>query len=126
MAESSDTITVSHASGTTATIHLYGATVTSLKLPSGKEVLFTSSKAVFDESKPIRGGIPLVFPQFGPGELPNHGFARTSKWTVISNEGGVAVLDLKDSDATRSIWDHRFTLVYTVTVTDKGIQTALT
>jgi hypothetical protein len=32
----------------------------------------------------IRGGIPLVFPQFGQPrkEMPSHGFARVSNWAL--------------------------------------------
>lgn len=48
-------------SGQSVTVHLYGATVTSWKT-NGKEQLFVSEKAHLDGSKPIRGGIPLVFP----------------------------------------------------------------
>lgn len=43
-----------------AKIHLHGATVISWSV-NGKELLFLSSKALLDGSKPIRGGIPLVF-----------------------------------------------------------------
>lgn len=43
-----------------AKIHLHGATVISW-CRDGKEMLFLSSKALLDGSKPIRGGIPLVF-----------------------------------------------------------------
>ena len=43
-----------------AKIHLHGATVISWCV-NGKELLFLSSKAWLDGSKPIRGGIPLVF-----------------------------------------------------------------
>jgi glucose-6-phosphate 1-epimerase len=48
--------------GESVSVHLYGATVTSWKLASGEEQLFVSSKAILDGSKPIRGGIPVVFP----------------------------------------------------------------
>jgi glucose-6-phosphate 1-epimerase len=48
-------------SGESVTIQLYGATVTSWKA-NGQEQLFVSQKAHLDGSKPIRGGIPLVFP----------------------------------------------------------------
>jgi len=48
--------------GESVTVHLYGATVTSWKLAGGEEQLFLSEKAHLDGSKPIRGGIPLVFP----------------------------------------------------------------
>jgi hypothetical protein len=47
--------------GQSVKVHLYGATVTSWKT-KGKEQLFVSEKAHLDGSKPIRGGIPLVFP----------------------------------------------------------------
>ena len=43
-----------------AKIYLHGATVTSWK-KGEKELLFLSEKALLDGSKPIRGGIPLVF-----------------------------------------------------------------
>lgn len=55
------TIEASLPTGESATIHLYGATVTSWKA-HGQEQLFLSQKALLDGSKPIRGGIPLVFP----------------------------------------------------------------
>lgn len=43
-----------------------------------------SEKAVYDNKKAIRGGIPLVFPNFGPWDLgPQHGFARISTWTLL-------------------------------------------
>lgn len=41
-------------------IHLHGATVISWTVDN-KNLLFISSKALMDGSKPIRGGIPLVF-----------------------------------------------------------------
>lgn len=41
---------------------LYGATVLSWKSANGKENLFVSDKAHLDGSKPVRGGIPVVFP----------------------------------------------------------------
>ena len=55
------TIEASLPSGESVTVYLYGATVTSWKA-NGQEQLFLSEKALLDGSKPIRGGIPLVFP----------------------------------------------------------------
>lgn len=51
--------------GQSVTVYLYGATVTSWKLANGEEQLFLSEKAHLDGSKPIRGGIPVVFPVRG-------------------------------------------------------------
>lgn len=48
--------------GESVTVHLFGATVTSWKLANGQEQLFLSEKSHLDGSKPIRGGIPVVFP----------------------------------------------------------------
>ena len=63
--------------------------------------MFVSSKAVLDGSKAVRGGIPVVFPCFGPPEhpdhsrLPQHGFARNEFWAfdsvVMDNDAGVSV-----------------------------------
>lgn len=49
-------------SGDRVEILLYGATVLSWKTGNGQEQLFLSDKAIFDGSKPVRGGIPIVFP----------------------------------------------------------------
>jgi len=100
-------------------IYLQGATVTSWKI-FGQELLYLSPKAVFAPGKAIRGGIPIVFPQFGPGALPQHGFARNSVWThgetsVIKSSGDISTtFTLRDSEATRSQWPHAFELTLTV------------
>ena len=62
-------------------MYFLGATLTSW-VNNSVDRIFVSSKAIYTGPKAIRGGIPLVFPQFGPkGPLPQHGFARVSKWT---------------------------------------------
>ena len=48
--------------GESVEVLLHGATVISWKSARGKDNLFLSSKAHLDGSKPVRGGIPLVFP----------------------------------------------------------------
>lgn len=96
-------------------IHLHGATVTSWQ-KAGKELLFLSSKALLDGSKPIRGGIPLVFPQFGTGPIMagQHGFARTRRWNCINQSGSKATFALNNSEETLQAWPHEFELNYTV------------
>ena len=49
-------------SGERVEVLLYGATVISWRSANGKENLFLSEKAHLDGSKPVRGGIPVVFP----------------------------------------------------------------
>lgn len=82
-------LTHGQASETSATIHHFGATVTSWVV-EGAENLFVSSKAALDGSKAIRGGIPVCFPQFGPWKGgPQHGFARNSKEWRVKEEPSV-------------------------------------
>ena len=107
----------------TAEIYLNGAHVTSWR-SAGEEILFLSEQSRFADGKPIRGGIPLVFPQFGSGNLPQHGFARTSLWEIAStrvvDSGEVeVVLALNDSDATRGVWNHAFSAELVVSLTER-------
>jgi glucose-6-phosphate 1-epimerase len=102
-----------HASGGTAELYLHGAHVTSWTTSEGEELLFVSDHSAWHPEREIRGGIPVVFPQFGPGPLPQHGFARTREWTLersgVDAEGGAfAVLRLADDDEKRSLWPHAF------------------
>lgn len=92
--------TLTHtASGACCQIHETGATVLSYKDSSTKEWLFLSRDAVLDGRKAVRGGIPLVFPIFGPSPdgstMPQHGFARVNKWTF--NEASSSATDTAES-----------------------------
>jgi len=111
------------------TIYRHGATVTSWKL-RGQEMLFLSEKAIFNGKSAIRGGIPIVFPQFGPGKLPSHGFARVTEWEVgtsrMTPESASVVLLLTDSEQTREAWGaHAFRLELHVTLFDSKLRTIL-
>ncbi len=55
-------VTASLPTGESVEVLLHGATVISWKSGKGKDNLFLSSKAHLDGSKPVRGGIPIVFP----------------------------------------------------------------
>lgn len=67
--------------GITGELYLHGAQVTAWRPQGEQPVLFTSPKSVFAAGKAIRGGIPIIFPWFGPNQhartAPQHGFART-------------------------------------------------
>jgi glucose-6-phosphate 1-epimerase len=108
--------------GATATIHRHGAHVTSWCPTSGDERLYLSARSGFEGGAAIRGGVPIIFPQFATeGPLPRHGFARTSTWSlgsVCRGADGEAEMELvlRDSPATRAIWDAAFRAVVTVAV----------
>ena len=65
----------------TAEIYLLGAHVTGFQKYGEPPLLFMSEASQFAVGKPIRGGVPIVFPWFGPreGRAP-HGFARVTEW----------------------------------------------
>ncbi|XP_061174430.1 uncharacterized protein LOC133183496 [Saccostrea echinata] len=112
-------------------VHLHGATIISWKCKA-QEVLFVSKNALFDNKKAIRGGIPLVFPCFGPWEKgPQHGFARIKRWRQDSepkqNNGRASMsFSLEDDEETRKIWDYRFKLVYNVDLGENDLKLTLT
>jgi len=72
----------------TAEMYLHGAHLTQFQPRGAKPVLFMSQKSWFEPNKPIRGGVPVCFPYFGPKagspELPAHGFARIRDWELES------------------------------------------
>ncbi|GAA5130117.1 D-hexose-6-phosphate mutarotase [Luteolibacter yonseiensis] len=70
--------------GSTAEIYLHGAHVTGFQKKGEPPLLFMSARSEFVAGAPIRGGVPVIFPWFGPREgFPSHGTARLSEWTIL-------------------------------------------
>ena len=114
-------ICLSSVDGAQAEIYLYGAHITSWVPAGGEERLFLSQKSEFRPGAAIRGGVPVIFPQFGGlGTLPKHGFARTLPWDLSSLGGdpgsSTAEFYLADSETTRSLWPHPFQAKMNVSV----------
>jgi glucose-6-phosphate 1-epimerase len=108
-----------------ADICLYGAHVTSFRPHRAMEILWMSPDSSFEVGKPIRGGIPVCFPWFGPHqtdpEKPQHGFARLMYWDVVKTESGATgettvVLQLRSSEETKTYWPHEFRAEMTIVV----------
>ncbi|KAI0473923.1 galactose mutarotase-like domain-containing protein [Xylariaceae sp. FL0804] len=135
-------------SGESVEILLYGATVISWKDRAGNEKLWLSDAAKLDGSKPVRGGIPLVFPVFGtaPGhaateKLPSHGFARNNKWEFLGKSSSESSPSTGSSDASvkldfglssatlsddaRAAWPYTFSAIYSVTLTPESLHTGI-
>jgi glucose-6-phosphate 1-epimerase len=112
-----------------AVVYLQGAHLTEW-CPAGQEpVLYLSKRSMFAPGKAIRGGVPIIFPWFGPRTAnkfssrtdgPSHGFARTSKWTLIeatTNDKDVVLqMTLEPDDTTRSLGYDAFRLLYKITM----------
>jgi D-hexose-6-phosphate mutarotase len=80
----------------TAEIYLQGATVTRFRKKDDAPLFFVSQCSRYEDGQPIRGGVPVVFPWFGPREgLPQHGFARHKAWElkefIPAADGSVSV-----------------------------------
>ncbi len=68
----------------TAEIYPHGAHLTGFQLKGEAPLLFMSEASEFRPDKPIRGGVPVIFPWFGPREgMAAHGFARLAEWVVV-------------------------------------------
>jgi glucose-6-phosphate 1-epimerase len=121
-------ITIHADDGATAEIHRHGAHVTSWR-PAGdrEERLYLSPNSEFGGAAAIRGGVPVIFPQFAAeGPLPKHGFARTSLWSlggIARAADGTAEAEfvLHDTPETRAIWNSAFRAVLAVTILDRQL-----
>jgi glucose-6-phosphate 1-epimerase len=117
--------------GARAEIYLNGAHVTSW-IPSGdEEQLFLSPLSRFEPGASIRGGVPVIFPQFsGEGPLPKHGFARKQSWqfsdAVKAKDGVIARFQARDDASTRAIWPYSFSNELDVLVGGHQLQVTLT
>ena len=125
-----DTLELTAPDGATVTIALHGAHLLSWKPAGAPEQLYLSPRSEFTPGKAIRGGVPVCFPQFAErGTLPKHGFARTLPWELVGQERGkddaLAVLRLRDSEATRALWPHAFELELSVRVSGRVLDVEL-
>lgn len=121
-----EAITLRTANGATAGVYPYGAQVVSWRTVDGAERLFTSATTYLRSGAAIRGGVPIVFPQFAElGPLPKHGLVRTLAWQPIQVTDDNILLQLTDNDATRQHWPHHFTAQYQVTLSDQALRMRL-
>jgi D-hexose-6-phosphate mutarotase len=139
--------TINHtASGASIQVSAFGATLISYNSQQ-HEHIFVSKLALLDGSAPVRGGIPLVFPIFGPttvvgSTMPQHGFARRNLWTKLKeydapeSAGITYQLDLNQTSAGRgdgNIWTtseenivYDCTLLYNVDFNENQMTSKLT
>jgi len=111
--------------GASSEIYLLGGVVTSYKDADGTEFIAVRPDAKMDGSKPISGGLSHCWPQFGPGEIQQHGFARNVNWTVKSMTDTSLVLEMAPSDYTKEIWDKEFLCTFSVDLNDDKLSTKM-
>lgn len=116
--------------GARAEIYLHGAHVTSWAPAGGSEHLYLSHRSAYLASKQIRGGIPVVFPQFAAlGPLPMHGLAHSMPWEFssaqIQQEQAIATFHLRDTTESWSLWPHNFLGELAVSIGGEQIEVTL-
>ncbi len=86
-------------------------------------VLWMSQASRFEPGAPIRGGVPICFPWFGPKAdapaAPAHGVARIAMWTLDRMEAEpdgtmVVQLTLASDASSRTFVPQDFILIYTL------------
>jgi glucose-6-phosphate 1-epimerase len=126
-------VTIRAADGAQATVTLYGGHLVSWQTSDGQERLFCSRDSALDGSRAIRGGVPVIFPQFGArGTGMRHGFARVATWQLeASGEADGAAFAqfvLRHTDLPEAIaaaWPFAFTLRLRVAVQGQSLDLAL-
>ena len=108
----------------TAEWYLHGAHLTGWQPRSQSHpVLWMSQASRFEAGAPIRGGVPICFPWFGPKAgvpaAPAHGVARIRPWTLerasVEPDGTVVVtLSLVSDAGTRAVGAPDFDLRFDV------------
>ena len=112
---------------------LYGGQVLNYRPAGHAPVLWLSPRAIFEEGKPIRGGIPVCWPWFGRhpsnASRPKHGFARLRPWQVrgtsYTSQQSEIRLELREDETTLALWPHAFELGLRVAL-DGALNLALT
>jgi len=97
----------------------------------GRERLWLSRDTGCGPGTAIRGGIPVIWPQFSErGDGPRHGIARDRAWTVLTegvpDDGRARVrLELRSDASTRVLLPHMFTLTLDVEASGSRLRTTL-
>jgi len=116
--------------GACAIVTCHGAHIVSWIPAGGDECLYLSGQSQFATGAPIRGGVPVVFPQFAAhGALPHHGILRTRVWQLVGGEvcDGHARINFrsKDSDETRGVWPYGFAVELAVQLAGDHLEIAI-
>jgi glucose-6-phosphate 1-epimerase len=116
--------------GGCAIVTYHGAHIVSWVPGGSGECLYLSEQSQFATGAPIRGGVPVVFPQFATyGPLPHHGILRTRVWQLVegnvSNGRARVIFRSRDCDETRSLWPYGFAVELAVELAGNHLEIAM-
>lgn len=125
---------IEHGGVTAAVIPYRGALVSRLTV-DGRELLYLDEASVLDDTKSVRGGIPILFPFCGSlpdglliasgTRMKQHGFARDRAWTIAEQRAGYLRLTLDPDADSRAIYPWDFHLEQAITIVPGGLHIEL-
>lgn len=114
--------TVFQAAESQVVIARHGGQVLSWRTADGVERLYRPDSLKAEFGYALRGGVPVCFPQFADrGPVMKHGFARLLPWQVALQDEQKIVLDLTDSEHTRSLWSYCFRLEQHISLSENAL-----
>ncbi len=106
-------------------VYLHGAHVSHYQRTGEAPMLYMDKSSWFESGKPIRGGVPVIFPWFGPNPndktQPAHGLVRQREWELVSvaqqeKDAVCVTLAIKSNEEMKKAWGHDFELTYRVVI----------
>jgi len=108
--------------GARAIVRSYGGNTFTYTTKDGIEVMGKRADAADAraDEKPYAGGAPHCFPQFGPGALMQHGFARGMKFIPEERAKKLSfdrmIFKLESTEESKAVWDFDFEYRFDVTL----------
>jgi glucose-6-phosphate 1-epimerase len=122
-----ETLTSLAADGAAVTATGSGGHVLAWTTPDGVERLWVSPTTGAGPGVAIRGGVPVIFPQFSAwGSGPRHGIVRTREWSLAETGPGELTAVWVADDASRRLWPHDAELVLRATAAGQALTMDLT
>jgi len=108
--------------GAKAIVRTYGGNVFTYITKDGIEVMGKRADALDAraDEKPYAGGAPHCFPQFGPGALMQHGFARGMQFIAEERAKKMSfdrmIFKLVSTEETKAVWNFDFEYRFDITL----------
>ena len=129
-----ETLSLRHGDVTASIVPERGALVTALTVGQ-TDVLFLDRATLYDPTKNVRGGIPVLFPyagklvdeRFVPAgtRMKQHGFGRNKSWTVRERRAHAVRVGLVPDEETRAQYPYDYDAEYTARIVPFGLQVEL-
>lgn len=130
MMEGAPAVQLRGPAGDAVTVLLRGAQVISWVDAQGVERLYRSPASALAGPQAVRGGVPVIFPQFNErGPIMRHGFARTRVWEWVPADGTSAepqlVFRMQHAAHETPLWPHDCVCTLTVALVPAGLRMTL-